>query len=199
MTKVLDFGERLFLLVLSGLFLSSLVPKLASQPMLIVLAISETLPVFLILIRRKGAISTDPMAFAVALAGTAAPLLARPDSAGSTLLPGAFVGLLMVIGLCVNISAKLALWRSFGLIAANRGVRRGGPYRLVRHPMYLGYFLTQLGFLFANPTLWNVAIYLIAWSLQLVRIREEEKFLMQDESYRELATRVRFRLVPGLY
>ena len=41
--------------------------------------------------------------------------------------------------------------------------------------------------------------YFVGWSFQILRIREEEKFLMQDESYRELSQRVRFRLVPGVY
>jgi protein-S-isoprenylcysteine O-methyltransferase Ste14 len=93
----------------------------------------------------------------------------------------------------------LALWRSFGLAAANRGVRAGGPYRLVRHPMYLGYFITELGFLLGNPDVSNIAICVVTWTAQLLRIREEEKFLLSDENYRDLVQRVPFRLLPGLY
>jgi protein-S-isoprenylcysteine O-methyltransferase Ste14 len=65
--------------------------------------------------------------------------------------------------------------------------------------MYLGYFITQIGFLFANLTGWNLTVYLFAWSIQLLRIRGEEQFLMQDQAYQDLASRVRFRLLPGLY
>jgi protein-S-isoprenylcysteine O-methyltransferase Ste14 len=197
--KVLDYGERLFLLLLSSAFLYSIAQNIREQPFLILLAISEIVPVFLILIRKPGEISKSWYAFLVALLGTAAPLMVRSVPGGLALIPGAIGGSLMIVGLALNISAKLALWRSFGLTAANRGVKVGGPYRLVRHPMYLGYFLTQLGFLLTNLSIANATKYLLAWSMQILRIREEEKFLLQDETYRELTRRVRFRLLPGVY
>jgi protein-S-isoprenylcysteine O-methyltransferase Ste14 len=65
--------------------------------------------------------------------------------------------------------------------------------------MYLGYFLTQVGFLLANLTLANLLKYAVTWIVQLLRIREEEKFLLKDSAYRELARQVRFRLLPGVY
>jgi protein-S-isoprenylcysteine O-methyltransferase Ste14 len=197
LNRVLDYGERLFLVVLTSFFLKSIFLNAAAHPVLLLIAVSECLPVVLILIRRPGAISTSPSAFLTALIGTAAPLMLRPDV--HPLAPMAYLALLMLIGLCVNISAKLALWRSFGLAAANRGVRVGGPYRLVRHPMYLGYFLTEVGFLLGNPSPSNILICAVTWSAQLLRISEEEDFLMRDEKYRELASRVPFRLIPGLY
>ena len=197
LSKILDYGERLFLLVLSSFFLKSILLAAVAHPVLLLLAASECLPVVLILIRRPGEISTSLSAFLTALIGTAAPLMLRPHVA--PLAPTALLALLMLLGLGVNVSAKLALWRSFGLAAANRGVRAGGPYRLVRHPMYLGYFITEVGFLLGNPSLSNITICAVTWTAQLLRIREEEKFLLNDESYRELVERVPFRLVPGIY
>jgi len=197
LNKILDYGERLFLIVLSSFFLKSILMAAAAHPILLLLALSECLPVVLILIRRPGEISTSPSAFLTAFLGTAAPLMLRPHVA--PLAPTALLALLMLLGLCVNVSAKLALWRSFGLAAANRGVRAGGPYRLVHHPMYLGYFITEVGFLLGNPSLSNITICAVTWTAQLLRIREEEKFLLNDESYRDLVLRVPFRLLPGIY
>lgn len=197
MNKILDYGERLFLIVLSSFFLKSILVAAAAYPILLLLAASECLPVVLILIRRPGEISSSPSAFLTAFIGTAAPLMLRPHVA--PLMPTSLLALLMLLGLGVNVSAKLALWRSFGLAAANRGVRAGGPYRLVRHPMYLGYFITEVGFLLGNPSLSNIAICAVTWTAQVLRIREEEKFLLSDESYRDLMHRVPFRLVPGIY
>ena len=197
MNRLLDYGERLFLILLSSFFLKALLVAAAANPVLLLLAVSECLPVVLILIRRPGAISTSPWAFMTALVGTAVPLLIRPHVA--PIVPIAVIAFLMLLGVCINISAKLALWRSFGLTAANRGVRVGGPYRLVRHPMYLGYFVTEVGFLLGNPSAWNITICAVTWSAQLLRIGEEEKFLLKDQSYRELVQRVPFRLVPGIY
>jgi protein-S-isoprenylcysteine O-methyltransferase Ste14 len=197
LSRILDYGERLFLIVLTSFFLKSILLAAAAHPVLLLIAASECLPVVLILIRKPGEISTSPSAFLTAFIGTAVPLMLRPHVA--PLLPTSLLALLMLFGLCVNVSAKLALWRSFGLTAANRGVRAGGPYRLVRHPMYLGYFITEVGFLLGNPSASNIAICAVTWTAQLLRIREEEKFLLSDESYRNLVQRVPFRLVPGIY
>jgi protein-S-isoprenylcysteine O-methyltransferase Ste14 len=199
LSKLADYGERLFLILLSATFLHAMLANAFDHPYLLLLAISETLPVVLIIIRRPGEMVMKPYPFILAFIGTAAPLLVRPAGGGFQLLPDAAVGALMGVGLGVNVFAKLALWRSFGLAPANRGVREGGPYRFVRHPMYLGYFLTQVAFLLSNLTLANLVKYLVTWVVQLLRIAEEEKFLLKDSAYRELAKRVRFRLVPGLY
>jgi protein-S-isoprenylcysteine O-methyltransferase Ste14 len=93
---------------------------------------------------------------------------------------------------------RFALNRSFGLVAANRGVKRGGPYRLVRHPMYLGYMTTQLGVLLSAFSFQLLALYTAAWACQILRIFEEEKLLMRDEQYKDLARIVRYRVIPKL-
>ena len=105
---------------------------------------------------------------------------------------------MMIAGLAINVAAKLFLNRSFGVVAANRGVKRGGPYRLVRHPMYLGYIVTQFGFLLSGFSIANLALYLAAWTLQVLRIIEEERFLTRDPAYRNYRGKVRYRLIPGL-
>src|SRR5439155_11353335 len=117
----------------------------------------------------------------VAFLGTSAPLLVMAQGGGW--LPAGLGSALMITGLLINISAKVALNRSFGLAAANRGVKRAGPYRLLRHPMYAGYALTQVTFLLLNPGLWNLAIYALAWSVQILRIRAEERVLLEDPAY----------------
>ena len=197
--RIVDYSERLFLLVLGVIFVRSMIAQANVHPYILLLAISECLPVFLILIRREGQMAMEPYPLIVGFVGTAAPLLVRPAAGGLSLLPDAVAAALVALGLGLNIAAKLALWRSFGLSAANRGVRKGGPYKYVRHPMYLGYFITQAAFLLANLTISNAIKYFVTWAFQILRIREEEKFLLKDESYQELTQRVRFRLVPGVY
>lgn len=193
-----DYGERLFLSVLCGGIVLRLLPTLADNPMNLLLVVSETAAVVMIVLRRP-AQQTDLSAYAVlvALAGTAGGLLVRPG--GDPLVAGWIAGLMMVTGILFNISAKVSLNRSFGMTAANRGVKRQGPYRLMRHPMYVGYAITQLGFLLMNPTLWNLSVYAIAWTAQLLRIGAEERVLNNDPEYRAYAGAVRYRLVPGLY
>jgi protein-S-isoprenylcysteine O-methyltransferase Ste14 len=65
--------------------------------------------------------------------------------------------------------------------------------------MYLGYFLTHLGFLLTNPLLWNGVVYAVWTGCQLHRIRAEERVLSADMAYVAFARRVRYRLVPFVY
>ena len=69
-----------------------------------------------------------------------------------------------------GIAGKLSLGRSFGLMPANRGIVSTGLYRVVRHPIYLGYLITHVGFFAADPTTWN-AVILIATDLALMCAR----------------------------
>jgi protein-S-isoprenylcysteine O-methyltransferase Ste14 len=163
------------------------------------LVISESLGVFLILTRRFAKIvSTRPSDWALSLMAMNAPLLVAPAAAG-TFLPSQIATALMVAGMIIQISAKAALWRSFGLVPANRGVKTGGPYRFVRHPMYAGYTLTHIGFLLGFPSLQNSLLYLIALLIEVARLLREELILKQDPLYREYAVRVRYRLLPGVF
>ena len=128
----------------------------------------------------------------------ALPLLAIPP-AGSALLPWHLAEAVMISGFVLQISAKLTLRRSFGVVAANRGVKASGPYRLIRHPMYAGYALTHVGFLLAGPTLWNLAIYGTTITIQVRRIIAEERVLSLDTAYQLLMAKVRFRLLPFVF
>jgi protein-S-isoprenylcysteine O-methyltransferase Ste14 len=105
----------------------------------------------------------------------------------------------MASGLFLSFSAKLFLNRSFGIVAANRGVKRSGPYKIVRHPMYLGYVITQVAFLLLSLSLWNALFYAIGWIGLALRIRAEEGFLSADPEYRSYAATVRYKVIPGLY
>jgi protein-S-isoprenylcysteine O-methyltransferase Ste14 len=105
----------------------------------------------------------------------------------------------MLVGLYVQISAKVFLGRSFGLVAANRGIKVTGPYRIVRHPMYAGYTIIHVGFLLSFPSLWNLVLYSTQLAIQMARLLREELLLNQDQSYRDYAARVRYRLIPMIF
>jgi protein-S-isoprenylcysteine O-methyltransferase Ste14 len=165
----------------------------------LILLLSESSVVVFVLIRRSTSqVSVRPIDWLVALLGTTAPLLARPG--GGEAWASIFMCVpLMLAGLALQIAAKLALNRSFGVVAANRGVKVSGPYRLVRHPMYAGYLMTQIAFLLTNPSAWNMAVYASAIVFQISRILAEERVLGQDPSYRAFATTVPYRLAPGIF
>lgn len=160
--------------------------------------VSEGLVVFLFVVRRPSQdVSRRRRDWFAAIGGTLLFMLASP---GGLLLIPQYAGLtLQITGLAVQVSAKIALGRSFGAVAANRGIVMSGPYRWVRHPMYLGYFISHVGFLLTNLTLYNAMVYIAAYSFQLYRIVAEERLLMQDDSYRAYTKHVGYRLLPGVF
>jgi protein-S-isoprenylcysteine O-methyltransferase Ste14 len=170
----------------------------SGNPGNLILLISEGSAIVFILIRRfTSEISIRPIEWMIALGGTLTPLLARPAESGGS--ASALVILLMLAGFSLQVAAKFTLRRSFGVVPANRGVKMGGPYRLVRHPMYAGYLMTQVGFLITHPSIWNVTIYAIAFACQVSRIFAEERLLSRDPAYREFIATVRYRLAPGIF
>lgn len=196
-----DMCERLVVASIFGAFawrmLSNFSVTADVSTLLVVLA--EALPFFFIIIRPPSAtLSQRPSDWFFGILGTIAPLLVSPVDSVS-LVPEALSFIVMLTGISIQVAAKVILGRSFGIIAANRGVKILGPYRFVRHPMYAGYTITHVGFLLARPSLLNAAIYGTVLALQIARISREERVLKQDPSYREFAGRVRYRLLPGVF
>ena len=197
----LDWSERFLVLALYAWLVARLLGAYVTKGSLVDLMLlpSEGLVVFLMLIRRRPRdISPRPGDWILALGATTAPLLANPALERALLSPpvGATI---MLMGMLVQVHAKLALGRSMGCVAAHRGLRFCGPYQYVRHPMYLGYLLTHVGFLLMNPSLGNLGVYALCYSLQVPRLLAEERLLRQDPLYLEYAGRVRYRLIPGIF
>jgi len=82
---------------------------------------------------------------------------------------------------------------------AVRGLATSGPYRFVRHPMYLSYILGDIGY---NLEEWNfvtVLLVLIGWASLVYRIQAEERVISQDTGWPVYLAQVRYRLFPGLW
>ena len=196
MAELIRWAERLFLIPLSCLVIWRVWPQIPDHPQMAIFLLSEVIGVFLLLTQRRGTWSVKLYPLAIALLGTGAGLLVVP--AGPQLVPEWVSQALVFTGATIALLAKVFLGRSFGVVPANRGVKQYGVYRIVRHPMYAGYILNQIGFLLVFFSAWNVAIYTIAWAMLYMRAREEAKFLEADEAYREYCTKVRYRLIPGV-
>lgn len=165
----------------------------------LLLLASESLVVVLTLIRRRTAIVDRSAAGVVttvlSLAGP--PLLRTVADPG--LVADIATAAASAIGLTLVVVGKLTLGRSFGIAPANRGVVIGGPYGLVRHPIYAGYLLTHVAFFAAHPTPWNAAVIVVADGALIVRALIEERVLSRDEQYRSYCQRVGWHLVPGVF
>ena len=169
------------------------------RPVGLGLVVQELVVVVLFVTRRRSrATSRSVVAWLATGLGTCAMLATRPGGEPLAGL-GALYFALQFVGVAVAIFSLWSLGRSFGLVPANRGIQTGGTYRFVRHPIYAGYLIGQIGYILENPTLWNVGVFVVAWAFQLVRISQEEEFLRSDPAYVEYCTRVRNRLIPFVY
>jgi len=140
--------------------------------------------------------SRDPLAFAACAAAIVAVLvLQRPsDSAATALvLAGELMTLISCGWLLVSV---LALGRCFGVLPEVRGLVTHGPYRLIRHPVYLGELGACAGLVLASPTVWNLGVAAVFGLAQSTRMRLEERALLDEFSeYADYAARTP-RLVP---
>jgi protein-S-isoprenylcysteine O-methyltransferase Ste14 len=106
---------------------------------------------------------------------------------------------LVTLAACLSFASLATLGRRFGVRPALRGLVTKGPYRLVRHPMYLAYVIADIGY---NLQEWNVgtALMVVAgWMSLVYRIYAEERVLARDPGWPAYTALVRSRLIPGLW
>jgi protein-S-isoprenylcysteine O-methyltransferase Ste14 len=159
------------------------------------LVVQTALLVLLSLIRRSSlASSARPLDWALGIAGTFLPLFLRPTD---RLGPLNWIGApLQVIGVTTAIVAAAFLGRSFGVIAGNRGIRRAGIYRLVRHPMYSAYMLGAVGYIASYPSFRNGMLGVGTFITLVMRASVEESFLRDDPLYQDYVRCVPWRFFP---
>jgi len=115
--------------------------------------------------------------------------------------PAWFTGGLVLVTLaaCLSLASLLSLGRRFGVRAALRGLSTRGPYRLVRHPMYLSYVIADIGYNLQEWNLGTALLVMAGWASLLYRIYAEERILSQDAGWSTYVALVRYRILPGLW
>jgi protein-S-isoprenylcysteine O-methyltransferase Ste14 len=134
----------------------------------------------------------------LAAGGTFGGLLFRPTGAHPPWGVAAGV-VLQLAGLALAVTALVALGRSFGFVAADRGLVTRGPYAVVRHPIYAAYIVIQAGYLIQSISVPNAAVLVFATGCNIGRAIAEERVLAGSADYEAYRERVRWRLVPGLW
>ncbi|MGA3091862.1 MAG: isoprenylcysteine carboxylmethyltransferase family protein [Terriglobales bacterium] len=115
-----------------------------------------------------------------------------------TILSQAFVlaGFLMIFWVLKANSFAAATIR----VEPDQKVISSGPYRIVRHPMYLG---ASVMFLFAPLALGSyfaLPVFALFIPIIVFRLLNEERILRQElPGYNEYCLHTRFRLVPYLW
>lgn len=105
---------------------------------------------------------------------------------------------LMTAGMLFSIYSLKSLGRSFSVRPEARSLVRSGPYRLIRHPLYVGEFFGIGGSVLVGFSAWKFAIFLLWVCIQAYRSIQEERVLevsIPEYSAYKLETK---RFIPGL-
>lgn len=109
----------------------------------------------------------------------------------STLLTGG--------GTIAELVILLWLGKSFSLVPEARRLVTTGPYRRIRHPLYLAGLIASIGAMlqFAQP--WAFLVVVVAFAIQLARMHYEEDVLIHSfPEYADYMART-WRLIPHVY
>lgn len=147
--------------------------------------------------RRAVAVTGSITNWVLAMLVQLIPLLLRPTGSTSHLLAVISAGG-QLAGLAIMVASLLVLFRSFGIVAANRGITTRGLYALVRHPLYTGELLFFISFLTANWSFQNAYLVGVLILVQVVRSFQEETLLLQDPHYAKYRADVAHRFIPRI-
>ncbi|MBN2373053.1 isoprenylcysteine carboxylmethyltransferase family protein [bacterium] len=159
--------------------------------------------VVLLYFLRTSASSTTKsfMAKAIAIIATflpfAFPHLKRQiiDNASVVLI----ANLIMTLSMAFSAWALFTLGKSFSIIPQARGLVQNGPYRMVRHPLYLGEIVSVSGMFMARPAISTMAVLLLLVSCQIYRAFQEELLLNEIFPEYEVYRMKTARFIPGVF
>ena len=114
-------------------------------------------------------------------------------------IPG-FIGLILS-GLFVMYVNRVNRYASKGLVVhKDHELITSGPYRYIRHPMYVGIIIFLISLPLALGSLITTAVSLLFMLLIIYRIGIEEKMLVDHlPGYKEYMEKVRHRIIPKIY
>ena len=106
---------------------------------------------------------------------------------------------LILSGALLSIVSLWTLGRRFGIRPALRGLAVHGPYRVVRHPIYLSYVLGDVGYNLQECNLGTVALVIVGWMAMLYRIESEERVMAHHPGWGAYTQLVRYHLLPRIW
>jgi|SRR5882672_1804338 len=118
----------------------------------------------------------------------------KTDFALANLLSPIFV----ICGITLAVISLVHLKTAFSLVPQARSVVRSGPYRWLRHPLYVSEEIAVVGVLLQHLAPFTVLIVAVHIAVQIGRIQYEERLLGETfPHYRMLSAN--WRLVPFVY
>lgn len=151
--------------------------QITNNIVLLLLLLSESITILLV-ISAKFTNTRDfsPLVIIATIAGTFYFFAISLDN-GIPIISNNISATILCFGISWQLYAKIYLGRSFGLLPACRSIVDTGPYKLVRHPIYFGYFIGHMAFLLNNFSWWNVEVLTLLYLFQFLRMHYEERVL----------------------
>ena len=160
--------------------------------LLVLLAACHNAILAVLYARRKPAVKYDRLGLGLGLIAALLPL--------ATVYPKEMPALLMITGIlgyAMIFWSLLCLGGHFGIAPADRGLVMKGPYRWMRHPMYLGELVLRSALVAASSqVLISIGLLITLAAIQILRALREERIISGYSAYARL---VRYRLIPGVW
>jgi protein-S-isoprenylcysteine O-methyltransferase Ste14 len=136
----------------------------------------------------------------MAIAGTfSVNLVVLFPPANLSIIEEVIASSITLFGTGMSIIALAHLGRSFSLMAEARKLVSTGPYRIVRHPLYLFEEVAAVGLLLRFLSFYTALIFLVHILIQLQRMKNEEavleKAFPEYQAYKGRTARV----IPKIY
>lgn len=105
---------------------------------------------------------------------------------------------IIIISIVLSIYALGSLGKSFSIIPQARKLIKTGPYRVIRHPLYVSELIGVFGLVLTGLTVLKIAMFLLFVVLQAYRAFQEEKLLANIfPEYKQYSSKTT-RFIPGI-
>ncbi len=146
----------------------------------LLLAFRDFLAAFFFLIRKDAVATAGWKESLIAYISAAMPLMYSADFSNPLFFTPATAiltsNILSIVGFLLVVLATIDLGDCLGVAPANRGkVVKSGVYKYLRHPMYVGYVVAEVGFV--HLSLVNVFLLLVSVLLYMERISKEKRII----------------------
>lgn len=171
-----DYGKYLGSLVMASFGVIAIMRwQQTNLIFFLLLAFRDFIAAYFFLRRNPSQVKSNLLQSAVAYVSSFMTLVYLPqmENVSKELLMAS--DLLSIVGFAIVALATIELGTSMGVSPANRGIVRSGVYKFIKHPMYAGYVVSEIGMVLVNPI--NVFIFIVSAGLYLRRLIWENRIL----------------------
>jgi protein-S-isoprenylcysteine O-methyltransferase Ste14 len=139
---------------------------------------------------------TKTIAVAATFLPFAIPMFGKPSDHPQIML---LADLVTIFGMVLALYSLGALGRSFSIIPQARALVQTGPYRLVRHPIYLGELIAVFGVVLGRISVSSITVFCFFTALLIYRALQEETLLGRVfPEYGAISLKTA-RFIPGVF